>query len=683
MRDAPRTVAHSPARGGPSLRRQGTLPPRPAPVGHYPSVLSDLLHDIQTMHEAGRAQDEIISRIYDIAAVRGLRVCHDQHDLREPTAAPKAILSCEAEEGPQTPLVLDETSQPDDEQAPVCITEQVLLSRIAEEKSLALAPLASNDEKEEERSLLKASHGGTAPKASAGSAGRPKRERREKKTNTIPAPVIRQKDGSLILAIGKIFDGAPAPAFGALPDEDLAGWHQPPSRDATVGRLMLCGEARGGRKTQNAAGGDTVLAYECNGLVLDARTWRALAVPPGAFNHRPPTKTVDALLAEGVYDVIRVDDGTVVTLYHWDHPLEGPVWCLSTSNGYDVSSLLWMGGLTFAEIFFDLATRAYPDFCKQTGIALKKGPGDVTRLTFLHLDPHWCYTVGFRHHDFHPMKADPERMWQIQCTDLTGARPQVNQLTAPTTLVATADGVLGAEKAVLGLPGLPWQVPCNRAALPAVLTSGKLRELGADAYDVAMAYIALRGPYALPPRPGSALPRELVYGFILRSRDPACTGVCSDVLLESPLLARIRKIVYERAPRSVRPYLTPADRLEHNAMRAFLTANEREAFLALYPEWKTRFQHFKEFTENVVLLIITVLRQRALDPASCEPAMRSATGDVARALIEHIARHENLAAFQKNTESIVRDYVLNPVYAFLFLRALQVGSRKSQRRSSK
>jgi len=402
------------------------------------------------------------------------------------------------------------------------------------------------------------------------------------------------------------------------------------------------------------------LYYECNGLVIDARSWTILAVPPSAFSQNPTTKVIDPHLADNLYDIIRVDDGTVVTLYSWHHPVDGPVWALASSNGYDVSSLHWIGNLTYAEVFYDLASRVYPAFTTETGMSLETTSDGSKRLAFTTLDRSLCYTVGFRHHNFHPLHCDPERMWQIQCT---------NRATMETTF---------SPKPGTGLPVIPEQnvyadlTELAREASPGIdpppqLTLDSLRSLGKNAFEVAATYIA--GLTAATPNTHQ-LPPEMNYGFILRSRNPAATSPYSDLLVETPLLARIRKIVYERAPRTVRDNLSAEDRLEYNAMRAFLTANERQDFLALYPQWAKRFQAYEEFVNNVVHLIIHTTRQRAMAPTNREPSLKSATGQVAKALLAHISRYEKITAFNKETESIVRDYVVNPEYAFLFLRAM-------------
>jgi hypothetical protein len=423
-----------------------------------------------------------------------------------------------------------------------------------------------------------------------------------------------------------------------------------PVRGATVGRLVLSGDKRGGGQ---ARGREVPLYYECNGLVLDARTWHALAVPPCAFNLLPAPKAVDAGLADDLYDIFEADDGTVITFYSWNHPTDKDVWAMASSNGYDVSSLHWTGNLTYAEVFLDLAQRYYPAFVAETGARVERPSPGVTRLAFTNLSRERCYTIGFRHHNFHPMLADPERMWQIQHATLTDTTPRVVQ-----------------RGGFFGIPDQKVRTDELKAKAGAVLTLAHLRGLGAVAYEEALEYIEMRSRNETVIALEGGLP-QLNYGFILRSRSPERTRENSDLLVESPLLVRVRKLAYERAPRSVRDRLKADERLEHNALRAYLTANERHTFLALFPNWAPKFQTYEEFVNNVVHLVVHAMRQHAMAPASREPVMRSTTGQVARALWEHICRHEKLTPFNRDTESIVRDYVVNPEYAYFFLRALR------------
>ena len=175
---------------------------------------------------------------------------------------------------------------------------------------------------------------------------------------------------------------------------------------ANIERIILsCNHIRG-----------APLCAESNGAIIDARTWGHLVVPTRAFAFHPSAREVDRGLSAPsaedygtvVYDIIQARDGTVVNLYCWGHPVKGPMWCLSTSNGYDVSHLKWRGVNTNAEIVHGLLLR-HPAFVAETEMTLERNflrKGDV-RLGFGRLARTRCYTIGFRHGNFHPMVADP------------------------------------------------------------------------------------------------------------------------------------------------------------------------------------------------------------------------------------------------------------------------------------
>ena len=194
-------------------------------------------------------------------------------------------------------------------------------------------------------------------------------------------------------------------------------------------------------------GGGSRLCAECNGAVIDVRTWTHLAMPPRAFDPRPSKKEVDRAFAApdadgvirtGHYNVIQVIDGTVVTIYSWTHPKKGLVWCLASANGFDVSHLKW-------------------GFLAATDIRLRRGllcVGDV-RLEFQTLERGRCYTIGFGQPNFHPMVADPSGVWNIQSVDLASG-------------IATA----------AGLPGIPRHAAYNREDLIRLVGSQDVRRRG-------------------------------------------------------------------------------------------------------------------------------------------------------------------------------------------------------------
>jgi len=500
-----------------------------------------------------------------------------------------------------------------------------------------------------------------------------KQSRRSQRGKVVSVPFTRARDGTYRMSLGQIFQ-----------EEEM---NQPaPTRGSLVCRMLMSG-GRGG----------TAVQREFSGLLFDSESWLPLATPPPAFKLRPATDAVNALLVADAYDIIRVDDGTVVTLYKWNHPQHGKVWGMASNNGYDVSSLYWMGPMTYAEVFYDLAMRRYPEFVTQTGMGITR-TGKSTRLTFTKLDPSFSYTVGFRHHNFHPVVEDPERMWSIQSlpnlAQRYGTTVELTLQSLAVDLAATSAGPMassagpiassagstlleaGSEAPVLKIPAQATIEPTQLARELGVeqLTLAHLRTAGVCAFETAIAHIS-----------GAArvFPADLAfnYGYILRLRPadrlkPGAAAVVAanpdheHVLVETPLLTRIRRIVYERAPRTIRDRLTAEERQQFSALRAFLTPDRRD-FLLIFPAWAARFTTFEKFTNGVVAEAIHILRQRVRTPPSRDPRPSTMAGHIASALLNHISKTMALTAPHRDAESILRDLIIVPENAYLFLRAMQ------------
>jgi len=70
-------------------------------------------------------------------------------------------------------------------------------------------------------------------------------------------------------------------------------------------------------------------------------------VPPWALNLQASAKEVNHFLAQDCDNIILVNNDMMVTIFHWTHLHKGPIWCLASANGDDVSPLRWMGGQTY------------------------------------------------------------------------------------------------------------------------------------------------------------------------------------------------------------------------------------------------------------------------------------------------------------------------------------------------
>ena len=172
-------------------------------------------------------------------------------------------------------------------------------------------------------------------------------------------------------------------------------------------------------------GGGSNLCAECNGVVIDPRTWTLLAVPRRALDPRPSKKKevdrafaapdAECVIRAGHYNGIQVIDG-----YSWTDPKKGLVWCLASANGYDGSNLKWGGDKPTQRCSSNSWLRAQP-FLAETGLRLRRGLlcVDDVRLDFQTLDRGRCYTIGFR-----TVVADPPGVWNIQSVDLASGSPR-------------------------------------------------------------------------------------------------------------------------------------------------------------------------------------------------------------------------------------------------------------------
>ena len=310
-------------------------------------------------------------------------------------------------------------------------------------------------------------------------------------------------------------------------------------------------------------------------------------MPPRAFDPRPSKKEVNRAFAApdavgvirtGHYNVIQVIDGTVVTIYSCTHPKKGLVWCLASANGFDLSHLEWGGDETYAEVLFELLAKR-PTISAATGLRLRRGLlcVDDVRVDFQTLDREQCYTIGFCHSNFHPMAADPPGVWNIQSVDL-------------------ASGVAMAA----GLPGIPRQAAYNREDLVRLVGCQDVRRRGIRVEDLELISRSALAD-AKSSIAGKPVPRLLAfntssnYGFILRSLRPE---VCLDVLYASPLLHRVRHLIYSRRPPQ------QVQSVGYNNLRVFLCPSDRSDFLELFPEFAPCFVIHETFVNNVVDLVI-------------------------------------------------------------------------------
>ncbi len=360
-----------------------------------------------------------------------------------------------------------------------------------------------------------------------------------------------------------------------------------------------------------------LIYYYCNGCVIDTVKWNVISYPPIAFNKRHISELIESYFKQGLYDVIKVIDGTVVTIYYWRNR-----WNISSSNNYDISSNYWIGELTYAEIIYDLFKRLYPDSIEQCGIELI----DNTTLNFNKLNKNKSYTIGFRHHNFHPLLKDPECMWNIQNVNTSNGKKEFND----------------------GIPGI-----LNQKIITAINSLDQLK------YNTKTSILD-----------ASRIENPVFnYGYILRSKDISVTKECSNILISSPLLLKIKKNIYDYPVNSLKQYITHLNRFEYIALKNFFNKSEKNDMIQLYPQLVEKFNIYNKCINETILCTMTLLKNKQMgltEPLNFQTCIIT----LAYSLLKHISKFEALDPFNKDTELVLKDYYSNIEYCILFINCI-------------
>lgn len=147
------------------------------------------------------------------------------------------------------------------------------------------------------------------------------------------------------------------------------------------------------------------------GTVIDSDSWKVLAMPPRQPNPKFSRKIVGQNLSK--YEITKIVDGTIATLYYY-----GECWNISTTNGYDVSNMTWLGEKTFACLIMEVLL-GNAKFAEASG--LSDSLDETGRLMFSKLSRDYYYTIGFRHENIHlphaGMKCPKRVVWFLNSND--------------------------------------------------------------------------------------------------------------------------------------------------------------------------------------------------------------------------------------------------------------------------
>lgn len=279
------------------------------------------------------------------------------------------------------------------------------------------------------------------------------------------------------------------------------------------------------------------LVRECGGVVVDVSNWNILAMPPPPFNPRINISRVKL----SNYYVSYINEGTTITLYYYNDK-----WCIASTNGYDVSDLIWSGNKTYRQVFDEILVE-YPDFKWDA------------------LDKNASYTIGFHHSEFHPFKGPSEKdkhAWLIY---------------------HTSKKVVSINNA--SLIGIPTQ-----RQVTGVFDIHELIKMAKNSMEEFIEK------------------KTVLYGFILRNKNDQY-GQFSNILIESALLKRIRELIYNDKTDRLNPhhenYIGSAKRMEYIALKSYLDINNRQIFIMMFPQYQVNYNKYEKCIAELAQRLIT------------------------------------------------------------------------------
>jgi hypothetical protein len=343
------------------------------------------------------------------------------------------------------------------------------------------------------------------------------------------------------------------------------------------------------------------LVNQCNGLIIDSANWRALVRPCEALNPQPN----ESLVAKNIedYNVYPMFDGTFVNLYCY-----GGTWCLSSANGFDIGAFNWMGPLTYQEAFDNVLSR-YPNF------------------TYEGLNADYCYSIVFKHYDFHPFMGDPEAAYLIKVTH-------------PETGVTISD----EEIPNLAI-GIPYVIPIND-----VLKMGSNQTL----YE-RMKTLANNSMKIYTTQEEGA--PKVVYGFVLRAKN-ASDYYNSNLAIESILFKNIRQFIY--GVKDIKaPNLDHNNRLDHLILRAYLNTHRKVEFITLFQQYHEKFNKYGIIVNKVVEKISRNMRTKKQKEDQPKTGQYSPIIDKLVKKFTPIINKQKLNPYDRNNKSIIENIIVD------------------------
>lgn len=406
-----------------------------------------------------------------------------------------------------------------------------------------------------------------------------------------------------------------------------------------IGRVLIS-------KNRTRSVFDYELTFSANGIILDSDTWDLLVCPVKAFN--PNINKKQIIDNFGKYKLYKMRDGTTVNLYYY-----GGSWCISTLNGYDVGAYRWMGQKTYmetlAESFYNLSRGA-------VGYEVPN-----MEVVFAKLNKDNCYSLGFRHPDYHPFTADSAGVWMIKSYNLkTQKEESMDELGFPQQIEISLESIL------------------PRAQYPGKSDTDYHRRVCDEIIEMCKkALVSFKKSNSNVRKNKNTIENSfnINYGFIFRAPFDEC-GTQSNVSIESRLYSEIRKFIYNQPYRAAdnKVGVSFDNRLNYSVLRAFLNYSVKHTFITLFPQFDTEFSACKTLVEEILDKVTKLARFGNTGNTNYSIKGRKkrdiATDKFAEKIHAHIKNTDPTfgkgGRFDKNSKKIVLDYICNQDYTDIY-----------------
>lgn len=294
--------------------------------------------------------------------------------------------------------------------------------------------------------------------------------------------------------------------------------YEPSVASEGSGRIMFTTQ-----RFKRAADFKNPIVRECGGVILQYGTWEVLSVPPLPCNPRCRLNRVDA----SKYTVHEINDGTTITLYYYEKK-----WHIASTNGYSVGPLIWTGTKTYQEVLDEVL--------------------EEYTFKWTELDANYCYTIGFRHPDYHPFNPNKEA-WIIQTVDLETQQIVENTIDLPEQVKSTLS--------------MPEMIAASKESHTDFIKDG-----------------------------------HILYGYILRD---GTSGEFSNIIIESNLMNSIKKYVYNDKQGKLDPrdadYIGSENRMNYITVKSFLDINKKQLYINLFPDYQHLYDRMEKLISTITI----------------------------------------------------------------------------------